>query len=442
MTPIQFLPIFLDNIEAYYYALLLSCLIYIPVIYRLTYSIFDPFLFGLVGALFSHSMVIFLFFINYIDVGLLSYFLLSEYSLIIGMLLFSTSKDVFLKRTSNYYNISMIKNIGSCKILFFASLFFYLISTLLDYYLNGIPAFRVSRQGAYVGSGGLGVIDRVSYVSYITLSLSALIILKENTRNILSYKFFAWLAILVLIITVALSGSRSKIIIIFSAWFYVSFYYCARKTHLLRSVNYFGGVVGLSLMAFAIFISLVVIFLAGGDGQTLFAVFSTLLYRFVNFGDIFLYAYTNDGINNIQGDSVFIGLLGGFFSVFRLFPSSDLYQPIGYQLALSVDPNMFFFTGPNPRHNVFGFHFFSWGGIVFSFLCGVWLSWVRYRLYRIMGNSLVFFCLCCVVMDASYGIYTDFQYMMSNYASIIIVFSILLFIDFILPKCSKRVNKC
>lgn len=148
----------------------------------------------------------------------------------------------------------------------------------------------------------------------------------------------------------------------------------------------------------------------------------TLLYRFVNFGDVFLYAYINDNIDYIIGDSAFIGLFGGFLSVFRLFPSSDMYVPMGLQLALIVDPDMLFVAGPNPRHNIMGYHFFGeYGGVFFSFICGAVISFFRYRCFVYFNHTFVSFILYYLFMEAIIGLFVDFQYSMSNIASVIIV---------------------
>lgn len=433
MTPIQLLPIFLEHLNEYFIALAWSLVVYFPIIRKLTYNIFDPLLFGLIGALFSHSMVCFLFIMDMVKTEYVLYFFASEFALLLGLLIFSCSKSSLINRASSHFDLPINRSVASAKSIFIISVIFYLFSVLIDYYLSGIPAFRISRQGAYIGSGGLGLIERINYVSYYFLCISMVFLFINNKKNILFYKVFIFILLVLVLITVILSGSRSKIIIFAFSWFYLYYYFTSSKLHNSEGVNYFCGGKGIFVLIFVIIVSLLVVFFSSGQNDIV-QVIGVFLYRFVNFGDVFLYAYINDGIKYIIGDSPLIGLFGGFLSVFRVFPSTDTYTPMGIQLALIVEPAMSFVAGPNPRHNILGYHFFGCYGILFSFACGLLISYFRCRALIFFPKTFSSFIIYFIVMDTLNGLYTDFQYSMSNLASIIIVGTVFLFLNWLIPK--------
>lgn len=260
MTPAQFLPIFIEYINVYYISLFISLFVYLPVIYRLTYNVFDPLLFILIGALFSHALVVFLYGIDLIKLHYALNFFTSEFALILGLLLFSCKKKIFLYNCASHFKLKESFSIGPAKRMLVVSAGLYFFSTIIDYYLNGVPAFRDSRQGAYVGSGGLGIIERVNNVSYYILSISLIFISIYNRRNITLYKIIIFLILVLLLVTITLSGAKSKIIILCGAWFYIYYYFTSSSRNLNEDLGYFCGKKGVLVLASTILVSLLVVF--------------------------------------------------------------------------------------------------------------------------------------------------------------------------------------
>lgn len=445
MTPYQFFPIFMENFDTYLYVLLVACLIYCFVIQRLCFNVFDPLFFLLVGSLFSFSMVVFLFEIHYIDGKYLFEFLITELSFVFGLLFFSCSKQMFYKRCINAWPSYTPSDLSNVKIIFLVSLFLYFLSVVIDYSISGIPAFRDSRQGAYVGSGGLGIIERFNYISSygIAFGIVYLYLYRHRELSIL-WRVAIPIVLFMFCLTLLLSGSRSRFLILPTSWFYLYYFYFVNRRSLLgwksNHVGFFCGIKGFLVILVSACLSLLVVYVSSRKLDISFLdVAGVVLYRIVNFGDCFLYAYINDGVNYIRGDSSFVGLLGGFLSVFRLFPSDDLYVPMGIQLAKIVDPNMSFIAGPNPRHNIMGIHFFGVaGGVLFSFVCGAWVSFIRNSSQRLFCGGILKFFTLFLLIESTGQLFVDFQFSMSKFSSLIIVSFLYITAIFLIPKVGRR----
>ncbi len=222
MTPFEFTPYLTAGIWLYIIILFLFSFIYIPVFFKLSFSVFDPFFLILIGSYFSSVLVVYLYLIDLIDYKYFIYYVFSEILFFLGMLLFSHRKStVFYNR--GILNKDKLDNLSIVKSMILVSSFLYFLSTSLDYYINGIPVFRITYIGAFVGSGGLGIIERFNDVSLNVLTLSLFTILLSK-RNFINKKFWVNISIVILlfiILTFFLSGSKSKILILGAAWVYV-----------------------------------------------------------------------------------------------------------------------------------------------------------------------------------------------------------------------------
>jgi len=145
-----------------------------------------------------------------------------------------------------------------------------------------------------------------------------------------------------------------------------------------------------------------------------------LAYRMVAFGDIYIYAYPDATIESLKGDNPLIGLFGGFLSTFRLFPYEQTYTNFGYQFTLLMFPDIDYIAGPNPRHPVFGYHFFGSLAFVFSFFLGLLTQKVHRNLYFPVQRTYLQTLIAFAVFTALVSVSADFDYSMSRLASTLI----------------------
>jgi hypothetical protein len=110
----------------------------------------------------------------------------------------------------------------------------HIVATATIWTLVGVPLLRVSRLGAFVGSGGWGILERLSEACGPIALFSALYLAIGNARTRRRYAYFAfvgWYAVVS-----ALSGSKSGFLAIGQCVFAVAFLF----TNLGRESDSFG----------------------------------------------------------------------------------------------------------------------------------------------------------------------------------------------------------
>jgi len=112
------------------------------------------------------------------------------------------------------------------------------------------------------------------------------------------------------------------------------------------------------------------------------------LYRLVASGDTYYFSYPNHNIETINGSKSFLALFGDVFSVLRIVPRENQPGVLGVQL-FQIFSDSDLITGPNARHNVFGYIYYGfYGSIVFSLVIGCLLSFVRNKLFYVLKTNI------------------------------------------------------
>ena len=276
----------------------------------------------------------------------------------------------------------------------------------------------------------MGVIERFNDVALSILTLTVLCVLmtKRYYSNKLFTRSVGYTLFFLILLTFFLSGSKSKVMIFGFSWVYLVFFWFSGRYY-NKVPAFFLGFKGFLIVLLALVSAVFVISLNSNGNLIEYA--GHLAFRFVYYGDVFLYAFVNDNINNLNGSNPVIGLFGGFLSIFRLLSPQDIYVPIGIQFPLIIHPDLDYITGPNPRHNVVGLFYFGFlFGPFFSFLIGLVLSAIRYKLYKLFVSSFSGFVLYFLITKALITLHVDFDYSLSKFASVLIVFPIILFISY------------
>ncbi|MBJ6879713.1 oligosaccharide repeat unit polymerase [Vibrio cholerae] len=425
MSPIDFLPILLENIHIYVILLIIFTLLYLPVIRRTVYNVFDPFLIILVGSVFGTTLVFYMYWTNLIEDVYFFSFVSTELSFIFSIMLFSKSRSTALRTFEISSNRSFFRpRLVRYKLIFFISCALYFFTTILIYHINGIPILKVSRLGGFVGSGGLGIIERINDVSIMLATISMFIIYKCRGSNFSLYKIVIFLASIIMLITFLLSGAKGKILIFSTAWFFSVFVFNLYDS----KPSFFNGRNGVISLFFFIIFALSVISMSSKG--SFIDIIGALAFRVVNFGDVFIWAYLDNTIEELSGSDWFYGLFGGFLSVFRLLSPNDIYMPIGQQLPLIIYPELDYISGPNAKHNIVFYHYFGGYAFLFSFFVGYIISFVRYDLFnKILYKHGSFGVMLYYLIYWSLGVMSvDFDYSLSLLASVILVFPIIFFL--------------
>ncbi|BAL97473.1 hypothetical protein [Rubrivivax gelatinosus] len=410
MPPLEYISQSLEWWDLYALLAVAAVIAHWLLIRRWTVGIYDPLLLVLLSNAFGWAIVIFMTIRHDIQNVYTGSFLASQLALYLGMELAGRQRPT----TCVNRVVHRVKDDPWVPVLIFGtSALAHSVSTLATWTLVGIPLFRASRLGAFQGSGGLGVIERLSDSCALiaAFSLVYLLVFRPKLRRnvfVIAYAIFHLTAL-------ALSGSKGALMSAVQIVLSLLFVFTALSG---KRDRFWGGRAGkiflLSAVAFA-----VIVLTIQEDSDLTLAVLG-LVYRIVSYGDVYIYAYLNSTVELIVGDNPVIGMLGGFLSTFRLLPVDSIYPSMGYQLTNLIFPEVDVIVGPNPQHAVFAYHYFGIFGFIFSFFIGCAIRAAQKTFYfgqqRTFVSGLSAFCLYFCIA----GLCVDFEYGLSRLASLLI----------------------
>lgn len=414
MNPLEYVIGALAEWDMYLFLLVLSAVLHWNLLLKKrTLGFFDPLFFILLGSIFGWVIVWFMYLRGDIAGIYAASFTIAELAFYAGLCSAGRippappPKEPSLERP------------GFAISVFVMSAFMHVGATLAVWFIAGVPIFQVSRLGAFVDSGGLGILERlVDSGGAIALFTSLYLVMgnSRNRRRFLYYGFFAWYTI-----SSGLSGSKSAFLVIGQCVFAVAFLYTSIGR---RQGSFWGGSMGRFLIMTSI--AFAVLVLVVQQDVDLVTAATALAYRLVSFGDIYIYAYPDATIEQLRGDNAFVGLFGGVLSTFRLFPVDQIHTNIGYQFSLLTFPDLDYITGGNPRHPVFGYHYFGHLAFIFSFVLGGLTSRMQYVLYFSAQRDFLHTLLAYLMYATLVSISVDFDYSLSRLANMFIALCLIL----------------
>jgi hypothetical protein len=262
--------------------------------------------------------------------------------------------------------------------LFAFFLIVYFTLTIISYSIFGIPLWKESRLETYAGSG-LGIFARILPFAQVYCIFYSYFIWKKLNKFGLK-KFIVMLSFIFFLITGILSGSRSSFFIfLFVFWGYHYFY--LRNVYRIKEYYKF-LVLGLIISVFS--------FVIKSETLGIFDGLFGFALRVVSSGDNYYMALPNnvweDVVTGQWYNHLFLGLLGPL----RIISAVSAPPPVGYQLVWILNPSIDgLATGPLSSPALLGWLYFRWGGIVFSFLLGFFVSCCIYKIPRLIPNGLL-----------------------------------------------------
>lgn len=407
MTIDEFLFVLINNLPIYFLSLIISCIIFLPLIKKTVRSIIDPLFMAIVGNIFANAIVIFLLFENLIQTIYIIYFILSEVLFWIGF--FS------LKKTR--INKFIIEDNNFCYNLFIIFFVLMIISNILTYMFLGIPIFKESRLETYTSSGGMGILSHINSFSSFYCSIYVFILLEYKKK----YLFI--LTILILLIFSILGGSKGAILLIISGFFF--YYYFYKKKHIRSKLLIKYGPI--------VIIFPIITLLVQNKGNVQSSV-ADLLIRFMSYGDCYFDAYPYNVIDSVKITKPFTYLLSGIMGPLRIINYDDVETSIGLQIQQILYPSITTITGPNARLPIYGWTLWGWGGLILSYLCGFILGLVVKKLPQTIPRSILTTIIYSYIYTLTIPILTDVSLFVNN------LFPLLLFL-IILFCCCIMFNK-
>jgi hypothetical protein len=404
MSPLLYLQTIAEQLGTYLSLLLAVAPLHYWLARRLAINLFDPLFVVILADWFGFTLVTFMWLNGDIRGEHFWYYMASQTALYCVLLF---SRRVNASRPSPAFDPphALVNSV----VLF--ALLVHFAATSAKWGLTGIPLFNASRLGAFAGSGGFGLIERLEVGAFHILAFSSLLLWTKFRARA------RWMTLLVagwLLTYIAFSGSKSALLSLLQVFFLVRFLVANRA----QDQSFLGNRFGVAAFAAAAVFSFAVLAIqSGGEfGQVL----AGLAFRLVSFGDIYIYAYVDDTMRHIAGDNPVIGVFGGALSTFRLIPVDWIYRNMGLQFTAIIFPGLEYLAGPNPRHNVFGFHFFGWWGIVYSGMLGFIISRLQAHAYQ-RGQRSFFAALWAFLLYVSLvSLSADVDYALSTLSSIVL----------------------
>jgi oligosaccharide repeat unit polymerase len=422
--------LFLDkHLDEYFLCLFFSVILYGIIFYKKIFSIFDPFTLSVFGSMMGFSVVLFLKKTDVINDYYFYQYIFSQISLWAGFFIFNT-KPI---RISNFNTNPSIPLIVTNKYLYIYIIIsaIYILSTIVRYFVSGIPIFQSSGLNAVGIGGGFGIILRMMDIFRpICLYFSFYFIFADNKNY--KYIFFSYLILILYFVFASLSGSRSFFLGIIQMLF---LFFVINKEYFGNAIKkiskYQVYIFCLPILA-AIFVIII------HSSANIQSSINAILFRIVSYGDTYYMAYPDSIVEELSGANIFVVLFGDFFRTLRLFPSELTLPALGFELSSMVN-NTDIMSGPNSRHNIYGYVNFGFiGSILFSFFCGLLINIIRKAIFNVQFVTqdkkilLLLIYLCAVKIEA------DPPAAIAYFDNIILLFPIFLILNAALTQINKK----
>lgn len=407
MSYIDFDLLFVNAPGLYLLALVISAIIYLPVIRLRVYSIFDPLGENLVFSVFASAIVVFLALTKQIENHYLIHFAASELLFLAGL----TAIRKYRQRTRiDDTRLADPEHRRFLQSLYLLSACIFIISQGAAYATGGIPLFYESRLDYYAAGGGFGFLSRV--ISISSFFCWYLLIYRFAYR----WKIGFWpkigdiFVLASLSLAAVLSGSKSTFIYVLFLLFYFRLLHRNSGLYLEERDRLF--VRGQKVILAAAVAGAVVVLLSTGRAGGISDGLYQFYYRVVLSGDGYFMGYPNSMLLAVDSRSPFLAVFGGSLNMLRLVTPDQLPEPLGFQLFhLTGGLGSF---GPNPRHNLFGLVYFgAWTSLFYSAFLGLFVGLVRnvgIRFVRLGGASeliYVFLAISVIAVNADLVIFVS-----------------------------------
>jgi predicted small integral membrane protein len=362
LNSIEFILLFQSTLGVGLACVAVACGVYFVMLKRSVGSPFDPLFLGAAAHAFAAAVVVYLVAQQLIASHFVASFVATEFAFWIGF--FVVRRPVQLARVSREQVVGH--------------------QAFRRFYVSCISIFLFSLI-VFIGKAGLLITQDVSrlivmqqlgWVSWLydgSLFFATVLVLMK--RHVIGERARAdWPILAAVVFAVATKGGKSDFILVCFSVYLVGAVFAVRP--LMRALN------ALYVIAPAALYAVTAAILNVWGAET--SVVEALLGRMILFGDVFFQAYDTAAFDALPRS----GFWSYFFGSITDAVSRALgYMPeprtvLGYELSnyyYGVDEGI----GANARHNVLGLYLFGFAGsIVFSFVCGVFVSLVRARTLR------------------------------------------------------------
>jgi oligosaccharide repeat unit polymerase len=360
-------------------------------------SIFDPFVFTILMMSSSLSMSF--------ESSFFTYVLISISSFIFGFKLIGLPKR----------NIAIIENVVDTRLLEIFTILFFILYFIITVYMlkdTGIPLLseNPTESKTSMFTEGTGWIRRITFLSpLLTICIClSLIVSKRKSFFVIIFIIYVFLSML--------GGSKSGLI-----WIIAVFWYIYQQENLWSdSVLHIKKLIKSKVKYFVVVTLVLFVFIAIKESEIEGAdpIYS-IGFRLMEFGDVMLY-YGKEEVRNFFSHLNFVDFVlyevNGVFGMLRL---TNYYEPLGYQMVKAYWNTDSLFNdvvlGPNTVFFVRGHIFFGYiGGVVYSFLIGVFAAYVRKRIIEMKVRNIFIYALAVYFFFQIPGFLREFSQSVSS----------------------------
>lgn len=405
----DFLILLYQNVTLYLLSLLVCFLIMYILFRKLVNGIVDPMLYTLVMAVFANTIPLFLILTNKISFSYFLFFVLAETFFWVGFLIGKPRKLVL-------NDIILVESEKRDVVILTVFWGLYILLKLLTYKFVGVPLLMdESRLGVFIGSNGLGALDRFSSLPAFVSSYFVFYLFDKKKR------LFGMIVLISIIVFSVLSAAKSAILILLAGYFAFSFFKSRIKVDMYKLIKY---------IPFFLIIPVVILFQQGASDYVMASL--NFLIRFIANGDVYYMSFPDNVIDSVVIKDKVTYFFSGILAPLRIVDINNLDVNIGYQLNWSVqnilEGELF---GPNSRPTILSWVFFKWLGIPFNFLLGLTAGILIYLPIRFLPKGTlvyiyvgyVYYVLQSFVGDTVLGINVLFDVIVNTllYVSIIAI---------------------
>jgi oligosaccharide repeat unit polymerase len=414
----SFFEIAFDSPELYFAYLILSFLLYALIFRRYIYSLFDPFVVLVIGICFGTADVFIMYHKDHISTYYFGSYVFTQVFFIMGFLLIRPIKPPSVANNATWQILK--PDDIRVTILYYVSAITFVASQILSFAIAGIPILMESRLMIYREGGGVGIFGRIiAIASLITIFLLLDRQFTQKNRPLLAKLFDLFMGLFTVVAFLA-SGAKSALLSIVFIGFYYQFYFrhfrgyseAVEKISRFQWKLFILAVIG----AFAV----IIIELRVNENESISPLLAMLL-RFVMSGDVYMYAYPDGALEVMAWSNPLLAMFSDVLGMLRIVPWENLPENLGsqlYQYYTTID----LIKGPNPIHNVFGlFYFGYWGSLLYSFVIGLFLSFIRNKLIFIVPKNKLGGVLLAMVTLPLLAVYGDFSLAVSNFDNVLLV---------------------
>jgi hypothetical protein len=357
--------------------------------------------------------------------------MITQFAFFTGLLVFKPIKllksGVLQFSNSNIVRIMKIFYLFSCSIL--------LVFQIMIYVSKGIPLFAESRLNV-VGDDNLlfKLFDRLKEVVYVSVILLTYYFILAGKKKTF-FSFFAKIIALFLLAFSILNGSKAAFISLILIYYIFAFYYArnGHSTYLRLLKRHTGKLLGVGIVG-----ALLVITLSEAKGIN---AFGFLIFRIFSSGDIFYMTFPHGVIESfVSSGNWFVNLFASPLNMLQLIDKEQVPESVGF-LITEYHHGVNTHTGPTPRHNIFGYLYIGpMGAVLFSFLCGYFLGFIRNKLLVLLPNNIFSLLLYGNLLIIGIRVAGDFHYTLSGLINIIVLLVLLMF-SWVLAEATKSQNR-